>query len=662
MVGAFGMLPWILAWVGLFLIARDLSTRGLMANRWPLHWALACVMWGTLLTLIVEMASLLHWVNGPVLLAAWLSVDAVLVLVLLRRWNFVVQSCGQGMCELRAMWGNCPRDAAALLVMMATLVAVLFAIALLTPTTNWDSLTYHLPRMLHWLQQGTVEHFPTNNFRQSQFAPWASYALMHLFAFSGGDQYLNLMQWGAMLSTLIVMSFVALTLARRTGFSVDLHCADSGPRAWRLMAFACLIVATIPIGVVESLTTQNDYVVTFWVCCAVAFALALMNEPRNVLYAAGTGGALGLATLTKSTAFVYAAPFVLALTVWWLTRLEGARARLRVASAICSMFLLLNSGHMLRNQLATGSPFGSPEIFKLERNKRLTMRNACSNIIRNLALNSNSGIRPVTQALNRSLEWLHGLTGADLNEAATTYHGCRFFFREKFIVLDSYTSNTWHVFLFVVAGIAAAVRPRSYPTLLLYGALAAAGFLLFCFYLKWQWWHSRLHLGFLVLAAPLAGILLTRNLSRSAILILGALLTLFAVFSLMKNQSRPVLSAEFIKLPREDKYMAIDGPHLSRSLGVVADAVVASESEKVGLNLPFDAAEYPLWMMLRKRGFAGRINHVTAEPLNYDVMICCDESPWKVAPSQYPYSRTAGYYTVRWKEQPSFPVEPAKRE
>src|SRR2546426_7647634 len=52
--------------------------------------------------------------------------------------------------------------------------------SLLTPTMNWDSLTYHLPRVMHWIQQGSVRHYPTACISQIQMGPWAAFVQTHL--------------------------------------------------------------------------------------------------------------------------------------------------------------------------------------------------------------------------------------------------------------------------------------------------------------------------------------------------------------------------------------------------------------------------------------------------------------------------------------------------
>src|SRR2546428_330553 len=74
---------------------------------------------------------------------------------------------------------------------------------------NIDSLAYHLARMAHWIQQSGVQHYPTDDLRQLEFGPWSSFVMTNLFLLWGNDQLLNLAQWFAMVSSVIVLSWVA---------------------------------------------------------------------------------------------------------------------------------------------------------------------------------------------------------------------------------------------------------------------------------------------------------------------------------------------------------------------------------------------------------------------------------------------------------------------
>jgi len=132
-----------------------------------------------------------------------------------------------------------------------------------------------------------------------------------------------------------------------------------------------------------------------------------------------------------------------------------------------------------------------------------------SNVIRNLALNTNTGIPPVTRCMNRLLAGLHDLTGRALNDPATTYYVGGFGFVDEFVVYDSYASNPYHGVLILVAVGFALGGPRKWFPLLLYAAVLAAGFILFCLLIRWAQWHTRLQLGFFVLSMPLVALVMT---------------------------------------------------------------------------------------------------------------------------------------------------------
>jgi 4-amino-4-deoxy-L-arabinose transferase-like glycosyltransferase len=212
----------------------------------------------------------------------------------------------------------------------------------------------------------------------------------------GSDRFFNLVQWLAMVGSVLAASLLAQQLGRLKGSSSTLpEQRDSDrPRAQRTEALAALLVATLPIGVVESITTQNDYVVVFWLVCLANFALAAWKEPRQSWPAVGLGATLGLGLLTKATMVLYAGPWVAAMGVAWAWRLPGWRLKARPLAITGLMVLALNLPHWERNYAVFGSPMGSPAMLALVRNKNFSIAGTLSNIIRNLALETNTGITP----------------------------------------------------------------------------------------------------------------------------------------------------------------------------------------------------------------------------------------------------------------------------
>jgi hypothetical protein len=66
-------------------------------------------------------------------------------------------------------------------------------------------------------------------------------------------------------------------------------------------------------------------------------------------------------------------------------------------------------------------------------------------------------------------------------------------------------------------------------------------------------------------------------------------------------------------LPREQQYLATTAPSLYLPLAQIASDIAASSCDQVGIKLDYDDPEYALWILLRNRGYQGRIDHAFVE-------------------------------------------------
>jgi 4-amino-4-deoxy-L-arabinose transferase-like glycosyltransferase len=238
-----------------------------------------------------------------------------------------------------------------------------------------------------------VEHFPTENTRQLEFGPWAAFVSAHVFLLEGTDRLVNLPQWSAMALSILLLSLLVELLGRYCGLPwCSSHDTESCRKRQNAGALAALIGATVPMGMMQALTPQTDYLTTFWVLCCYVFALALFLQPRQPLFVLGIALASSLALLTKSTAVIYAAPLAVWCGGWALTDRAGRAWKLGFAGTIALAVLLLNTPHALRNHTLFGSPLGSRQIHEMVRNERVTPGVFASNFIRNLALHNNCGV------------------------------------------------------------------------------------------------------------------------------------------------------------------------------------------------------------------------------------------------------------------------------
>jgi hypothetical protein len=313
-MGLFTLYPVILSWLSIYVFFRELAARGFTCRDWRISWLLTCATWGAVLVAVVELASLGYLVTRPVLIAAWLIIGIIFSAVTVLSWR---QRTHWPITELPVHLklgflrhihfsapSNLPLSQHLLIYSGAFVVLILLLIAFSSAPNNWDSLTYHLPRIMHWLQNGSVAHYPTAITRQISLNPWSEFAMMVLYALSDSDAYVAGVQWFSMLGSLIGASFLAAYLSEQ----------QLAPM------LAALLALSIPMGVMQTTSTQNDYVVAFWLVGLFCFGLLLLQEPTNKLYRLGTALTLGLAILTKGTAYLFALPFILLLLGFLLKR------------------------------------------------------------------------------------------------------------------------------------------------------------------------------------------------------------------------------------------------------------------------------------------------------------------------------------------------------
>ena len=118
------------------------------------------------------------------------------------------------------------------------------------------------------------------------------------------------------------------------------------------------VCTTLPAAVLQASSTQNNLVVALWLICFVRFLLDFrVTKPGNrLIIGLGCGAALGLAMLTKGTAY----PLAAALVIWFAVLALRYRSQggMLAASAAIVIALSLNVTHWSRNYQTFSSPLG----------------------------------------------------------------------------------------------------------------------------------------------------------------------------------------------------------------------------------------------------------------------------------------------------------------
>lgn len=561
---------------------------------WRQAFLLASASWGLLLVVITELLSLCNGLTDDLLALAWLGVAAGIYTTL---FVFLKPTVA---CKQASRFSFAPSFA--LLFPIIAILAILALVDLVAPPNNFDSMTYHMARVVHWMQNHNVYHYPTHIERQLHQNPGAEFIILHLQILSGGDRYANLVQWFAMVGSVIGVSLIAAQL--RASVHVQI--------------FAAALCCSIPMGILQACNTQNDYVIGFWLVCLVSFILTANEETggRRWLYVLAVGAALGLAVLTKGTAYCYAPPLALWFCVNQVRRFRWSAAGPFIATM--AIALALNCGHYYRNIELYGSPIGSG-LGGIGNRYKYTNdvhgpKVVISNLIRNTLTDLAIPPMSVSNTIKNAGLWTLGVLGIDPQDPRTTVTGNYLLVPGSAWNDENFAANPIHVVLILL----------TLPTLILgswpekrpirvYAASLVAGYLILCWLLRYQYWCNRLHLTLIVLWTPLIALAMDRACRKWVLHAISWLLLASVIPVIITNIQHPLIGPmNIFTMPRQSQY-DMKGPEVEAFNAGFAKKLQQYEYTRVGLIVGWNTHEYPLWMLLWKNNPDIRIEHISVK-------------------------------------------------
>lgn len=613
--------------------------------------ARAAVLVGAFGVASVETLSAVGWLTTGAVLGAWaVALVAALTAARVRRrrddeWPRI--GIGSLTVGERVLAG------AVLMLVGAELV-----LALASAPNTYDSQTYHLPRIERWARDGSVEFYPTGIHRQITYPPGAEFLLLHLRLLTGTDALFNLLQWSGGVLCLVLVTRLAAQLGV--------------PRRGQLLA--ALVVASVPMVVLQSSSTQTDLVVAAWVACVVTLVLdgvgpgSERQQPGRVPLRAPDlptvlliGAATGLVTVTKATGGLLAGPFL----VWWtLAQLRRGLRPVRwpvlgrLAAAVILIVagaLVLSGPQFLRMYETFGNPLGPPE---LSESLTLQRRDPGSLLINGLRVAHTAlevPVPPVNRWTADRINGLADLLGRDPSDPRTTFYG-QTFPDESWYPHEDKAALPLHALLILIgagAAVARGLRSGGDRRLLVYVGALAVAVLAYMAIFKWQPWGNRLLMFLVVPAGPLAGAWLHDVLARTgraaeagrgawarraalaarfAVVVTVAVAALAGTLAAVYGYPRRLVGSESA-LTRDDTAdrFAVR-PEWLPSYQRAAAAVNASGARRIGVVSANDAWEYPWYLMLTARDLRSLQSPAPgklppARGSEIDAMVCAG-TPW----------------------------------
>jgi len=585
----------IIIFASLFLLVLLAAT---ITTCWRQAMLIGGIIWGISLLFITELLSAFHVLTFSFLLVAWILVCIItIVLIILRRH------------KLSFEFKKIPVTSIIILAAVLGIVGATLVIALNAPPNTVDSMTYHSSRVVHWIQNKSVAHYPTHIFRQIFMVPGAEYFVLNFQILSGGDQFSNLVQWLSMLGSLICVSLIAKYFGAKI----------------RGQVFAVAVCATIPMGILQSTSTQTDYIAGFWFINFVYWILKAQKSEkwRDVLLAAG---ALGLSLLTKQTIYIIAVPFVFLFAIFVIKK-----RKLKFwsqAFVIGFIVILCNGTQFTRNYKICGNVFGNdPAVCPKVVNEEFSFSTLVSGLSKNIGLHLATDNKRINDKVIESIVEIHKVLGINIDNPKLTFNAWVNKYKIRKIYDEDYDGNPCCFILFcilflllVAIGVISRYKHSNknsgFGFLMLYGLIIIISFILLSFIIKWMPFNSRLQLPIFLLTAPFIGVLL----EKISIPFLGEFIIVIFFYCaypyVVKNSIRPLKGTSTVfNVPREQQYFK-KYTHLFAPYSTIASVLSENNFSKIGLLCGECGFEYPLFILLKKANPNVRLEHVNVSNLS----------------------------------------------
>lgn len=571
------------------------------------------------IVLLTEILSLFKAINLTALIISWSFFSIILLYFLYKnRQNFfslIRSKKSDFVKKYQTLYVYEKR----LLVIITIFVLLLLFQGIIYPPNNWDSLTYHMPRIMYWIGNESVVHFPSHILRHLYQPPFAEYFILNLNLLNGNDYFSNTVQ----LLYLVLTFFSIWLLLTQLAIS----------RFYKILAL--FIAITIPAVELQATTTKNDIVCSFFILTAIVFCIKTYFSKNfsNFLY---LGLAIGLAMLTKGTAYLFLAP-VLAV-YGWLLLIKIIKTKdfklLLNGFAIVLVILSLNICHFARNYKIEGN------ILNIDKNEALAFSNQkmdgkllLSNLLKNVGLHLGY---PIETKADAGIRKLHTLINVPIDNPDTNYYNIKYDGPKENTTNEDLIPNLSHLILFLVSLFALTLvclkkfKENIISFLLILVILSQI--ILFSAILKWQPWHTRLHIPIFLLIVSLITLAVEKS-KWVRFFTIGSLPVLFFSFCFyfLYNNIRPIITNPIytkdihLNDSRYKKYFAHQ-LHLYPEYSIILDKIYSSNPKKIGLII--SDWEYPFlsdFYYDKLKVTAINVNNVTAkipqDDSNIDVIV-----------------------------------------
>jgi 4-amino-4-deoxy-L-arabinose transferase-like glycosyltransferase len=435
---------------------------------------------------------------------------------------------------------------------------------------------------------------------------WAELAILNLRLMSGGDQFASLIQWLSMVGAIIGATAIASLLG--------------AGKAWQWVTLAFAI--SLPTGILEATSTQNDAVVALWLVCLLYFIFRNSRIVAKKTDLALIGLALGLGMLTKGTFFPYAAGAMLYL-VYSLVSKSKILKTITSLLIIGFFAVLLNLGVWSRNVMTFGTPLGPKAFVSNFAAQSFGPIQILSGVSRNLAQNFSTPDEELNHQIVTKLKNALGRFDPAM-ESFDIEWGWNH---------EDLAGNPLHLMLMVASLFILILMKKKIldPAIWIYMVIVLSMYLFFAAIVKYDLYGNRYQLPFFIAWSPLFGIAVG-IIGKIKLSTLTTLLLLLSAFPwVLFNRTRPLIAmrdstdpytlpclagctaGSILNEPPEKTMFAVWG-NLGTAYVAAMDQVRQTGCKEIGLKLDSNDLEYAYWWLLGAPQNGMRLESIVTYP------------------------------------------------
>lgn len=414
-----------------------------------------------------------------------------------------------------------------MILFLGTFSLVLFIQGILYPPNNWDSMTYHMARIAHWVMNESVYPYSTHIYRQIYQPPLAEWMIGQICILNRADYFANALQLMYLIGSLACVNLIMqeFGLSKKT----------------RSIAF--ILVFTTPSIFMQATSTQNDIVIGFFLLGTI-YALIRFFKTFRISNGILTGVFIGCALLTKGTAFVYLIPIsMIAFMVLFRYIIKTTISLSKLVPSVSLLLLLtllIPSPHYCRNYILSGDIFGASDDHYFNQNSNI--KSVALGLLKNMG---NHLSTPFTSDItNQVVEKAHLMTDIQIDDKKYSYNGIHFKLGTWNHNEDE-VSNFLQLILFLITFLFLILKWKNTTNTFRFTTLfCITTFFIFSFILKWQPWHLRLQVPLFMMMAIPCSMMLEQFTLKKIISLYLVLVSIYCILLMMLNPNRPFLKTD----------------------------------------------------------------------------------------------------------------------